>query len=111
MNEMRASYNMGVIRVFGWTLHKIFKTIYEKVVVDDSVLSHLKHHDTKLDGPLVIVPTHRSYIDFLIVSYIFFAHKIQCPHIAAAEDFLKMAFIPHILRSSGAFFLRRKPPD
>ena len=106
-SEMMAEYNMGVIRLFGWVLHKIFKTIYEKVVVDDKVLQHLKHHDSKLEGPLILIPTHRSYIDFLIVSYIFFACKIQCPHIAAAEDFLKMAIVPAFLRASGAFFLKR----
>lgn len=109
--EMMAEYNMGVLRTFGWVLHKIFKTIYEKVVVDDKILEHLRHHDAKLDGPLVLIPTHRSYIDFLIVSYIFFASKIQCPHIAAAEDFLKMALVPAFLRASGAFFLKRNLKD
>ena len=38
----------------------------------------------------------------------FFAYKIKVPHIAAAEDFLKMALVPTILRASGAFFLKRK---
>jgi hypothetical protein len=36
--EMMAEYNMGILRMFGWVLHKIFKTIYEKVVVDDTIL-------------------------------------------------------------------------
>lgn len=44
----------------------------------------------------------------MIVSYVLFAFKIQAPHIAAAEDFLKMAIVPHFLRMAGAFFLRRK---
>lgn len=57
---------------------------------------------------MILIPTHRSYVDFLIVSYLFYALKIQCPHIAAAEDFLKMAIVPHILRAGGAFFLKRK---
>ena len=35
---MMAEYNMGILRMFGWVLHKIFKTIYEKVVVDDTIL-------------------------------------------------------------------------
>jgi 1-acyl-sn-glycerol-3-phosphate acyltransferase len=53
------------------------------------------------------VPTHRSYIDFIILSYIFFGYGIKCPHIAAAEDFLNMAIIHILLRKSGAFFIRR----
>lgn len=35
---MMAEYKMGIMRIFAWCLHKLFKTIYEKVVVDDSVL-------------------------------------------------------------------------
>ena len=54
------------------------------------------------------MPTHRSYIDFLMCSYVFFAYKIKVPHIATAEDFLNMAVIPKVLRASGAFFLKRK---
>jgi 1-acyl-sn-glycerol-3-phosphate acyltransferase len=55
----------------------------------------------------VLMPTHRSYIDFIILSYIFFGYGIKCPHIAAAEDFLNMAIIHVLLRKSGAFFIKR----
>jgi glycerol-3-phosphate O-acyltransferase len=29
------------------------------------------------------MPSHRSYIDFLIMSYILFAYNLPLPHIAA----------------------------
>lgn len=83
--------------MMAWFLHKLFKQIYEKVVIDDSHLKPLLNHNVKEDGPLIMIPTHRSYIDFLLVSYIFFAYKIQCPHIAAAEDFLNVTIVHHIL--------------
>jgi hypothetical protein len=41
IQEMVADYNMPIIRVFAWTLHKIFKTIYERIVVDDKILLRL----------------------------------------------------------------------
>ena len=63
------------------------------------------HSESK--GPLIILPTHRSYVDFLIISYVFFGYGIKCPHIAAAEDFLGMAFVHILLRKSGAFFIKR----
>jgi IS1 family transposase len=34
---------------------------------------------------VILVPSHRSYIDFLILSYILFAYDICIPHIAAGE--------------------------
>jgi glycerol-3-phosphate O-acyltransferase len=67
----------------------------------------LRNHDEKTNGPLIIIPTHRSYIDFLIMSYVFFGYGIKVPHIAAAEDFLNMAVVHILLRKSGAFFIKR----
>lgn len=35
---MIADYTMNVLRVFAWTLHKVFRSIYERVIIDDTVL-------------------------------------------------------------------------
>jgi len=53
------------------------------------------------------VPTHRSYIDFLILSVILFYYNLEVPLICAGEDFLNLKFVADILRGSGAFFMRR----
>jgi glycerol-3-phosphate O-acyltransferase len=107
IKEMISDYKMPFLRAMAWFLHKVFKSIYEKVVIDDHQLKLLASHDVKTEGPLILIPTHRSYIDFLLVSYIFFAYKLQCPHIAAAEDFLNVTLVHHILRACGAFFMKR----
>jgi glycerone phosphate O-acyltransferase/fatty acyl-CoA reductase len=41
------------------------------------------------------------------MSYVFFGYGVKCPHVAAAEDFLGMAFVHILLRKSGAFFIKR----
>jgi len=48
-------------------------------------------------GNIILCPTHRSYVDFLIVSYILFHFKMEVPYICAGEDFLNMAVVHHIL--------------
>jgi glycerone phosphate O-acyltransferase len=58
-------------------------------------------------GPVLILPNHRSYMDFLIVSYIFFFAGVPVPAIAAGQDFLSMGPITALLRRCGAFFMRR----
>ena len=98
---------MASIRGFAWFLHKVFRTIYEKVVIDKDSIAKLRSYDEATNGPIIIIPTHRSYIDFLIMSYVFFSYGIKCPHIAAAEDFLNMAVVHVLLRKSGAFFIKR----
>ena len=56
--------------------------------------------------PIVLMPTHRSYIDFLIVSYIFFLYNLKLPYIVSDEALMNAYLIPFLVRSSGAFFFR-----
>lgn len=58
--------------------------------------------------PIVLLPTHRSYIDFLIVSYIFFVYKLKLPYIVSDEALMKANLLPFLIKSSGAFFYRKK---
>jgi len=60
--------------------------------------------------PIVLIPSHRSYFDFLILSWLFYQNYLVPPHIAAREN---MAFGPfgYVFRNMGAFFLRRSFDD
>ena len=57
--------------------------------------------------PVVLLPSHRSYLDFLLVSYVFLHFNLRLPVIAAGQDFMEMAGVSAFLRRSGAFFMRR----
>lgn len=91
-----------------WTLHKIFKNIYEKVNINMDMFEQLKEIEQSRNIPIVLLPTHRSYIDFLIVSYIFFVYKIKLPYIVSDEALMNAYLLPFLIRSSGAFFYRKK---
>ena len=78
---------------------------------------------------MVLLPSHRSYLDFILVTYVLFEHNITLPAIAAGQgegvgeasplvvhflsccspppDFLNMSVVSGFLRRSGGFFLRR----
>ena len=57
--------------------------------------------------PVVLLPSHRSYLDFLLISYVFLHFNLRLPVIAAGQDFMEMAGVSAFLRRSGAFFMRR----
>ena len=111
LNTIISTMSMPVVRVFAWGLRKVWRMIYEKVVVDQNALQNFKKFTLEAKGPVVIVPTHRSYIDFLIVSYVFFAYKINLPYIAASKDFIKVFLLNHIFRKSGAFLVQKTTGD
>ena len=59
-----------------------------------------------LKGPLVLIPSHKSHIDYLILDYVLYQNNMPVPHIAAGKN---LSFWPMgpLFRSGGAFFLRR----
>jgi glycerol-3-phosphate O-acyltransferase len=88
---------------------EVYKNLYDAVIVDELGLKRLR--DMRVTAgkltPLVLIPTHRSYIDFLMLSFLLFAYELPLPQIAAGDDFLDMAGVNWIFRHSGAFFLKR----
>jgi glycerol-3-phosphate O-acyltransferase len=58
------------------------------------------------DGSVVLLPSHKSHMDYIVLSYVLRRNGIQIPVIAAGEN---LAFFPAgpLLRRAGAFFIRR----
>ncbi|MEQ8913908.1 MAG: glycerol-3-phosphate 1-O-acyltransferase PlsB [Pseudomonadales bacterium] len=55
---------------------------------------------------LVYVPSHRSHLDYLLLSYLLYQNGLMIPHIAAGDN-LNLPVLGGILRRGGAFFMRR----
>jgi glycerol-3-phosphate O-acyltransferase len=58
-------------------------------------------------GSLILLPNHKSHIDYILVSQIFFDARLATPFIAAGRN---LSFWPlgAIFRGAGAFFIRRR---
>ncbi len=56
---------------------------------------------------VVYAPSHRSHIDYLLLSYVLFHRGLMIPHIASGEN-MNMALAGPLLRRGGAFFMRRR---
>ncbi|EJK66139.1 hypothetical protein THAOC_12956 [Thalassiosira oceanica] len=99
------------IRFGAWVLSKIFRRTAREIGVDVASYAVLARTLASTDAASVILaPTHRSFYDFLITSYISFALPelgVGIPHIAAASDFQHVPIIGILAAWSNAFFLRR----
>jgi 1-acyl-sn-glycerol-3-phosphate acyltransferase len=97
------------IRATGMILKKAFDRMFLEVSYDQiSFERALACRSRK--RPVVIVPTHRSYMDFLLCSYLFFACPdlgIDLPYIAAAQEFSKIPALGRVFRRMRAFYLKR----
>ncbi|KAG8516637.1 Dihydroxyacetone phosphate acyltransferase [Galemys pyrenaicus] len=105
LDEMSHKLRVGVVRIFAFALSKIFKQIFSKVCVNEEGIQKLQR--AIQEHPVVLLPSHRSYIDFLMLSFLLYNYDLPLPVIAAGMDFLGMKVIGEMLRMSGAFFMRR----
>jgi glycerol-3-phosphate O-acyltransferase len=104
LDEIAARYSPAVIRVMSSVVGWIVNSMFDGAVIDKAGLSQVKA--MSMNGPLVLVPCHKSHIDYLILSYVLYHNNMPCPHIAAGKN---LSFWPlgPIFRGGGAFFLRR----
>ncbi|KAM4693626.1 dihydroxyacetone phosphate acyltransferase [Discoglossus pictus] len=105
LDEMGHNLRLGVVRLFAMSLSKIFKRLFQKVCVNEEGIQRLTQ--AIQEHPVVLLPSHRSYIDFLMLSYIQYSYDLALPVIAAGMDFMNMKMVGELLRMSGAFFMRR----
>jgi glycerol-3-phosphate O-acyltransferase len=104
LEEISAKYSIGFIKLASLGVGYIVDTMFDGVSINSDILKYVKTASQK--GPLILIPCHKSHIDYLILSYILYHNNLPCPHIAAGKN---LAFWPMgpIFRRGGAFFIRR----
>ena len=110
LGHIEATPDPTTPRVLGWALRKVMRTVFTGITVDEPGLERVRalaEAASKGGAPMLLLPSHRSYMDFLLLSYVFFAYNLPLPYIAAGEDFLGLAKASDLLRRSGAFFIKR----
>ena len=102
LREIAANQSPTMLAVLSAVVGAIFRRVFGRFVVHDidRIVEAAKLH------PLVLVPSHRSHFDYMILSWLFYQHHLVPPHVAAGTN---LAFFPlgPIFRRAGAFFLRR----
>lgn len=106
INEIASDYSYPVIRAFEIFLNWLWTRLYNGVSVKnfEVIEQHAGDHE------IIYVPSHRSHIDYLLLSYVIFTRGYMVPHIAAGAN-LNMPVVGSLLRRAGAFFLRRTFKD
>jgi 1-acyl-sn-glycerol-3-phosphate acyltransferase len=97
------------IRFAAWFAAKVLRRSVDRITVD--IPSFEAAVQAAPPGSaLAIVPNHRSYLDFVLCSYLCFARQdlsIPIPHIAATIEFGRIPLLGRILSAMHAFYLRR----
>uniref|UniRef100_A0A7S4C879 Phospholipid/glycerol acyltransferase domain-containing protein n=1 Tax=Eutreptiella gymnastica TaxID=73025 RepID=A0A7S4C879_9EUGL len=101
----RPSWNViaPILRIFRWSASRLFPL---GIRVNVKELEKAKATMAKHPGNLVLLPTHRSHIDYLTMHHICALYNLPTPCVVAGDN-LNMAVIGPLLRRCGAVFIRR----
>lgn len=103
-DAIAARFSPTVVGLFAPTLDWVFNRIYDGLEIDEAGLERAMKAGVR--APVVLTPSHKSHIDYLLMSYALWQRGYTVPLVAAGAN---LSFFPlgSLLRRSGAFFLRR----
>ena len=104
IDEIASDYRVGVARYFCRAVDYAFDRLVDEVEVDREGIRFLSECDNR--SRIVLVCSHKSYLDPLLIGYTLFRSGLVPPQQAAGLN-LNIWPIGWLLRHSGAFYLRR----
>lgn len=104
LREIVANHNPRVVEFLHAFFTQVWRRLFEGLSIDEEAFHRLR--ELAKDHSIVLLPNHRSHVDYLVLSYLFYQKDMMIPHIAAG---INLSFWPlgPIFRSAGAFFIRR----
>ena len=104
LSELEAAPDPETIFAMSKAVQGILNVLYAGLEVDKEGIERVRQAAQR--GTLVLLPSHKSHIDYLLLSHVLHMHSLQLPLIAAGDN---LSFFPAgpILRRGGAFFIRR----
>ena len=108
LRRISADISVSMVDLVDFVLQRAWTRMYDDVVVDSGEIERVRALARR--GTVVLVPCHKSHIDYLLVSDILYARDIAVPHVAAG---INLSFWPlgPIFRRIGAFFVQRTFKD
>ncbi len=104
VDEIAARPNPWMVRLGLALVHRLLNAMFDGLSFDSEGFRAARR--ASREGPLILIPCHKSHIDYLVLSYIMHRNNLPCPHIFAGNN---LAFWPvgPFFRRVGAFFVRR----
>ena len=108
LTHIAAKMRIGTVRMVAMTLKFLWNRIYAGVDIPEADMRRLR--DSFREATPILIPCHRSHLDYLLISSQLYYRDMVLPHVIAGEN---LSFWPlgSIFRRCGAFFIRRSFGD
>lgn len=106
VRRLTANFSNVIIRIVGFVLHKTLSYLYGTIIVHKGEMAMLKQA-VETGIPVIYLPTHRSHMDYILMTFTLWNFDIRAPHVAAGDNLL-IPFFGFLMRRLGGFFIRRR---
>jgi len=104
LRELEAALDMNAIAALDPVFEGATRRMFSGIEVDEAGIERLREHAK--EGTIVLLPSHKSHMDYLALTWVLYRHKLPLPLIAAGDN-LNFFPVGAIFRRAGAFFIRR----
>jgi glycerol-3-phosphate O-acyltransferase len=104
IESLEATLDDNAMQLLDRAFDQTVARMYSAVEVDEEGLERVR--SAAKEGTVILLPSHKSHVDYLMLTKILYDHHMQTPLVAAGDN---LSFFPlgPILRRAGAFFIRR----
>ena len=104
VREMEGALDTNALAALDRVMEQVTSRMFSAIEVDEAGIERLR--ELAKEGTLVLLPSHKSHMDYLALAWVLYRHKLPMPLIAAGDN---LNFFPMgaVLRRAGAFFIRR----
>ena len=104
LEKSASKFSLLMCKLFTTFFTPMWSFIYNGLYYDTEKFNEIR--ELSKTNRLVFIPSHKSHIDYLVLSILLFQHGVLPPHIAAGDN-LNFFLVGSLLRRGGAFFIKR----
>jgi glycerol-3-phosphate O-acyltransferase len=104
LGEMESALDMSAVGTIGPIFERVTTRMFSAIEVDEAGIERLR--ELGKEGTIVLLPSHKSHMDYLALAWVLYRRRLPLPLIAAGDN---LNFFPAgpLFRRAGAFFIRR----
>jgi glycerol-3-phosphate O-acyltransferase len=103
-----ARFRWWVIRLLEIVLRPLWTRVFSGVDVRPEDMDRIR--DAMRNGTAILLPSHKSHLDYVLLSWVFYENDLALPHVVAGMN-LAIWPVDIFLRGAGGFFVKRSFQD
>ncbi|MFK7931236.1 MAG: 1-acyl-sn-glycerol-3-phosphate acyltransferase [Myxococcota bacterium] len=103
-DRIAAHMRWWVIRILDVMLRPLWTIVYSGVDAPEADMERIRQ--AMRQGSAVVLPSHKSHFDYLLLAWVFYRNKLTLPFVVAGDN-LAIPVVAFFLRSAGGFFIKR----